>query len=125
MFRCFDVVKNCTIYLKTNVLFFLDLHEPLEWPFPHQIDDSIGQISGVSVSKDNLVHIFHRGDREWNQTTFLYTNVYRDKSKGPIIDHVVVVLDPKNGSVINRWGSNRYSVFFLNNQLLSSLMCIL
>lgn len=84
-----------------------DLHESSEWPFPQQIDNSIGQVSGVSISKDNLVYIFHRGDREWNDSTFHYNNVYRDKSKGPIYDHTVVVLNPKNGSVINRWGSNR------------------
>lgn len=93
------------------IVFLTDLHESSEWPFPNQIDSSIGQISGVSVSNNNLVYIFHRGDREWNQTTFHYNNVYRDKSKGPITGDVVVVLDPKNGSVIKRWGSNRYNMF--------------
>jgi len=87
------------------------LHESSEWPFPQQIDKSIGQISGVSISKDNFVYIFHRGDREWNQTTFFENNVYREKHKGPISEQVVVVLDPKNGSVIKRWGSHRYNVF--------------
>ncbi|KAL4091337.1 hypothetical protein QTP88_026039 [Uroleucon formosanum] len=84
------------------------LHESSEWPFPHQIDNSIGQISGVSISKDNVVYIFHRGDREWNQTTFFENNVYREKHKGPISEQVVVVLDPKNGSVIKRWGGHRF-----------------
>lgn len=84
------------------------LHESSEWPFPHKIDNSIGQISGVSISKDNLVYIFHRGDREWNQTTFFENNVFRDKNKGPISEQVVVILDPKNGSVIKRWGSHRF-----------------
>lgn len=83
------------------------MHEPLDWPFPHHVDEGIGQISGVSVSKDNFVYIFHRGDREWNQTTFLYNNVFRDKSRGPISGHTVVVLDPKNGTIINKWGNNR------------------
>lgn len=88
-----------------------DLHEPTDWPFPNQINNNIGQVSGVSVSKDNRVYIFHRGDREWNQSTFNFNNVYREKFKGPIPQDVVVVLDPKNGSVMNRWGSNRYGVF--------------
>lgn len=88
---------------------FIDLHESSEWPFPHQIDSSIGQISGVSVSKDNHVYIFHRGDRVWNESTFYFNNVYREKFRGPISESVLIVLDPKNGSVINRWGSNRYS----------------
>lgn len=84
-----------------------DLHESSEWPFPHHIDKSIGQVAGVSVSKDNLVYIFHRADREWNDTTFHYNNVYRDQSNGPIFGDTIVVLDPKNGSVIKRWGENR------------------
>ncbi|XP_016660643.1 peptidyl-alpha-hydroxyglycine alpha-amidating lyase 1 isoform X3 [Acyrthosiphon pisum] len=94
----------------SNVDFFhqFHLHESSEWPFPQQIDNSIGQISGVSISKDNFVYIFHRGDREWNQTTFFENNVYREKHKGPISEQVVVVLDPKNGSVIKRWGSHRF-----------------
>lgn len=85
-----------------------DFHESSKWPFPRQIDIRIGQISGVSINKDNLVYIFHRGDREWNQSTFNLNNEYREKSRGPISEHAVVVLDSKNGSVINRWGNNRY-----------------
>jgi len=84
------------------------LHESSEWPFPNKIDNSIGQISGVSISKDNLVYIFHRGNREWNQSTFLENDVYRDRSQGPISGHAVVILDPRNGSVIKRWGSHRF-----------------
>lgn len=83
------------------------MRESPNWPYPRQIDNSIGQVSGVSVSKDNLVYIFHRGDREWNQSTFYFNNVYRDQSRGPISGPAVVVFDSKNGSVINKWGSNR------------------
>lgn len=86
-----------------------DLHESSEWPLPHRIDNSIGQIAGVSISKDNFVYIFHRGDREWNQTTFFDNNVYRETNTGPISGHTVVVLDPKNGSVIRKWGNHRYN----------------
>ncbi|VVC24940.1 Hypothetical protein CINCED_3A005809 [Cinara cedri] len=92
----------------TDVFNQFHLHESPEWPFPRKIDSSIGQISGVSISKDNLVYIFHRGDREWNDTTFLYNNVYRNQARGPITEPAVLVLDSKNGSVINRWGSNRF-----------------
>jgi len=92
-------------------LFPTDLHESSEWPFPQHIDNSIGQISGVSISKNNLVYIFHRGDREWNDTTFHFNNVYRDISKGPMSAYAVIVLDPNNGSVINRWGSNRLVLY--------------
>lgn len=88
---------------------FIELHESSEWPFPRKVDSSIGQISGVSVSKDNLVYIFHRGDRVWNESTFYLNNVYREKSRGPIFEPAIIVLDPKNGSVVNRWGGNRYS----------------
>jgi len=101
----------CYLFCLKFWIFFTDLHESSEWPFPQKIDNSIGQISGVSISKDNFVYIFHRGDREWNQTTFFENNVYREKHKGPISEQVVVVLDPKNGSIIKRWGSHRYNVF--------------
>ncbi|XP_050427193.1 peptidyl-alpha-hydroxyglycine alpha-amidating lyase 1-like [Adelges cooleyi] len=84
------------------------LHEALSWPYPRKIDGSIGHISGVSVSKDGLVHIFHRANRQWDQTTFLDNNVYSDKGQGPISSPTVVVLDPNNGTVINRWGANRF-----------------
>lgn len=94
-------------FLMLHFMFMTGLHESSEWPYPQQIDNNIGQISGVSVSKNNLVYIFHRGDREWNDTTFHFNNVYRDISRGPISGHAIVVLDPKNGSVINRWGGNR------------------
>ncbi|XP_050519913.1 peptidyl-alpha-hydroxyglycine alpha-amidating lyase 1-like isoform X2 [Daktulosphaira vitifoliae] len=84
------------------------LHESSSWPFPHKIDPTVGQISGVSVSKSGLVYIFHRAERQWDQTTFLYNNVYSDKRRGPITSSTVVVLNPKNGSVINRWGAQRF-----------------
>ncbi|XP_015379796.1 PREDICTED: peptidyl-alpha-hydroxyglycine alpha-amidating lyase 1-like [Diuraphis noxia] len=99
-----DNIDNSNV----DVFHQFHFHESSEWPFPHQIDNSIGQISGVSISKDNFVYIFHRGDREWNQTTFFQNNVYREKHKGPISEQVVVVLDPKNGSVIKRWGGHRF-----------------
>lgn len=95
-----------------SLIFSTDLHESSEWPFPNKIDNSIGQISGVSVSKDNFVYIFHRGNREWNQSTFLENDVYKDKSQGPISEQTVVILDSRNGSVIRRWGSYRYIVYF-------------
>lgn len=59
------------------------------------------------------MYIFHRGDREWNQTTFLDNDVYKDKTRGPISGQAVVVLDPRNGSVISRWGGNRYMLIFI------------
>uniref|UniRef100_A0A4D5SAN6 Putative peptidylglycine alpha-amidating monooxygenase n=1 Tax=Ixodes scapularis TaxID=6945 RepID=A0A4D5SAN6_IXOSC len=76
------------------------------WP-PREVTGALGPTSAVAVDSRGLVHILHRGPVVWNASSFDQNHVYRYQ-QSPISEPAIVVLDPKTGLVVRRWGQNMF-----------------
>ncbi|XP_029822164.2 peptidyl-alpha-hydroxyglycine alpha-amidating lyase 2 [Ixodes scapularis] len=76
------------------------------WP-PREVTGALGPTSAVAVDSRGLVHILHRGPVVWNASSFDQNHVYRYQ-QSPISEPAIVVLDPKTGLVVGRWGQNMF-----------------
>ncbi|XP_078600907.1 peptidyl-glycine alpha-amidating monooxygenase A-like [Branchiostoma floridae x Branchiostoma japonicum] len=82
-----------------------------DWPVQNL---ELGQVSGVAVCPAGHVHVFHRGDRVWDSSSFDDDNVYQQQDLGPIQTDTVVELDPSTGDLVRSWGKG---IFFLPHGL--------
>ncbi|XP_022913030.1 peptidyl-alpha-hydroxyglycine alpha-amidating lyase 2-like [Onthophagus taurus] len=69
---------------------------------------NLGQVSGVAVNSKDQPVLFHRADRVWNERSFNFTHYYQQAQLGPIAEATVLTLDPKDGKVIGKWGSDMF-----------------
>ena len=67
----------------------------------------IGQVGGISTDRQGNVYVFHRAQRQWTSMSFDETKHFTHKIDGPITDNTVIVFAP-NGTVIDRWGANKF-----------------
>ncbi|XP_066253628.1 peptidyl-alpha-hydroxyglycine alpha-amidating lyase 2-like isoform X1 [Euwallacea similis] len=79
--------------------------EVKNWPVEDLI---LGQVTGVAVNSAQQPVIFHRAERVWDGLTFNSTNYYLQAHLGPIKDPTILTLDPHNGSVIGKWGADKF-----------------
>ncbi|XP_071965745.1 peptidyl-glycine alpha-amidating monooxygenase B-like [Antedon mediterranea] len=73
------------------------------WP---ESDLGLGQVSGVAVDSKGTVHVFHRGDRVWDTSSFDRNNNFVGKSA--IEQDTVVTLDKDTGSKKESWGASQF-----------------
>jgi len=76
-----------------------------KWP---QQDLKLGQVSGIDLDSRGNVHVFQRGEREWDYLSFDDNNNFRQRNDGPIVQETHLVLDSKTGAVLSRSGANRF-----------------
>lgn len=78
----------------------------------------LGQVSGLAAStkNPNILHVFHRGPREWTQDSFPDGLHFDQTSFGPIKDNVLLTVDTRTGLIIDRMGN---STFFMPHGLSS------
>jgi len=79
--------------------------EVLNWP---SIDVQFGQISAVAVDPDGNPVVFHRGSISWDQHSFGSGGKYNHVDQGPIPEKLIVTLDERTGTIVNRWGSDLF-----------------
>ncbi|CAD1475224.1 unnamed protein product, partial [Heterotrigona itama] len=82
------------------------LNKNIIWDSHWAKNIKFGQISAVSIDPNGNIGIFHRGTRVWGLTTFDNENVF-DKSKGPIQENTVILLD-KFGKKLLEWGAKKF-----------------
>nr|WLF82754.1 putative peptidyl-alpha-hydroxyglycine alpha-amidating lyase [Tityus melici] len=80
--------------------------EEVKWPVENTFKNIL-QVAGVEVDKWGRVHVFHRGDRMWDDRSFK-SDVYQLEELGPIEIDAVLILDPSSGELIRGWGKNRF-----------------
>lgn len=68
----------------------------------------LGQVSGISIDSQGRLHVFHRGSREWDYSSFDSSNNFRQKDDGPIKEPTHLILDSDSGQVLHSSGSNRF-----------------
>lgn len=83
------------------------IQEVIGWP-ESGILNGIKQVAGVAVDKFGNVHIFHRGNRQWNELSFDFNNNYLQKNIGPIPIDTIFVLNQHSGKVMRSWGKKKF-----------------
>ncbi|KAK9497513.1 hypothetical protein O3M35_004218 [Rhynocoris fuscipes] len=104
VFALYEIKKRSfTEFGKNN------LEYPEKWIQKPWLDANlrIGQVSGVSISHDNQIYLFHRADRIWSMNSFTLDNVFNERNLGPIRTPTILVIT-SNGSLINQWGADMF-----------------
>lgn len=79
----------------------MQVQQDHDWELKKDVYNRLGEISGIAIDEyDNILYIFHRGDRVWNAETDLY------RINEPIKQDTVVMINATDSSFINSWGSN-------------------
>ncbi|XP_047425230.1 peptidyl-glycine alpha-amidating monooxygenase B isoform X1 [Mugil cephalus] len=81
------------------------LEQVSAWP---QSSLQLGQVSGLAVDTDSNLVIFHRGDHHWGAESFNSEAVYQQRSRGPIQQSTILVVDPANGNILKASGRNMF-----------------
>jgi peptidylamidoglycolate lyase len=63
-------------------------------------DFLLGNPTGIDIDTDNNVVVFHRGDRKWP--------LIGSMSEKPIKNNTILILDSKDGKIIDGWGKNMF-----------------
>jgi len=82
------------------------VQEPL--PTEFVVDGAqLGQVTGLGVDSDQRLHIFHRGSRVWDQTSFDEMEKF-SPSKGAINETTLLIVDAETGKVLEKRGAGRF-----------------
>jgi len=82
----------------------------LQGPVPTEfvVDGAqLGQVTGLGVDSDQRLHVFHRGSRVWDQTSFDEKERF-SPAKGAISESTLLVVDPETGKVLEKRGADRF-----------------
>jgi len=77
-----------------------------QWPAEYVTFD-IGQVGGLAVCPEGNVHVFHRGERMWNASTFDKNDIYKHQSDGTLPE-TIEVLSRKDGKCLERLGKDKF-----------------
>ncbi|KAK2151099.1 hypothetical protein LSH36_375g01051 [Paralvinella palmiformis] len=80
------------------------IEEVPDWPVA---GPKLGQLVGVATDSHRNVHLFHRGTRVWDDTSFTLDNVLSDKDSEAIGQDVLLTLD-EDGKVVDSWGKDMF-----------------
>ncbi|KAF6217379.1 hypothetical protein GE061_001734 [Apolygus lucorum] len=81
--------------------------EVINWGI--NLEDELGQVTGVSVNKNGQPVVIHRGRRSLDSSSqfFNASNNYIGKD-GPIHENTIVTLDPLDGKIVQSWGKDLF-----------------
>ncbi|XP_061435837.1 LOW QUALITY PROTEIN: peptidyl-glycine alpha-amidating monooxygenase [Lethenteron reissneri] len=74
----------------------------------------LGSVSGVAVDSKNNLHLFHRGARVWDGSSFDERHAFRHGDRGPIREDTILTINPGTGELL---GSAGRDTFFMPHGL--------
>ncbi|CAL8405718.1 unnamed protein product [Arctogadus glacialis] len=81
------------------------LEEATAWP---EVKLQLGQVSGLALDPYGHLVIFHRGDHHWGVNSFDNIARYQHRSKGPIQQSTILVVDQVKGEILKASGRNTF-----------------
>uniref|UniRef100_A0A8C5B885 Peptidylglycine alpha-amidating monooxygenase n=1 Tax=Gadus morhua TaxID=8049 RepID=A0A8C5B885_GADMO len=81
------------------------LEEVTAWP---EVKLQLGQVSGLALDSYGNLVIFHRGDHHWGVNSFDNIARYQHRSKGPIQQSTILVVDQVKGEILKASGRNTF-----------------
>ncbi|KAH3841699.1 peptidyl-alpha-hydroxyglycine alpha-amidating lyase 2-like [Dreissena polymorpha] len=81
------------------------LREVPNWP-TERTRPLIGQVGGLAVDSEGQVVVFHRAERRWDASSFVFNRL--NPALGPIKGDVFLKLLPESGEVLSQFGGGQF-----------------